>query len=118
MEIDPENVQFKQNLQSCKDEMKAANDPMGSMFGPQAMVKLMANPRTAKYFEDPQFRNMFEMCKQQPQMLMQLMQSDPRFMEIFQVLTGIDLMKMQEDQMQNKEMSEEMKKKAEAERKM
>jgi hypothetical protein len=35
---------------------------------------------------------MFEMCKQNPQMMMQLMQADPRFMDIFKELTGIDLM--------------------------
>jgi len=43
---------------------------MGAMFGPQAMMKLMMNPRIAGYFQDPQFRMKFEMCKQNPQMLM------------------------------------------------
>ena len=33
---------------------------MGNMFGgPQAEAKLRANPRIAKYFEDPQFNNMW-----------------------------------------------------------
>ena len=32
---------------------------MGDMFGPQGKAKLMANPRIAKYFEDPQFNTMF-----------------------------------------------------------
>jgi hypothetical protein len=40
------------------------------MFGPEAMMKLMANPRIAGYFQDPKFRNSFEMCKKDPQMLM------------------------------------------------
>jgi len=35
---------------------------MGDMFGPQGKAKLMANPRIAKYFDDPQFNAMFEMC--------------------------------------------------------
>ncbi len=43
------------------------------------MAKLMSNPRTMAYFQDPKFRNLFEMCKQNPQMLMQMMQIDPRF---------------------------------------
>lgn len=53
------------------------------MFGPQAMAKLMQNPRVANYFKDPMFRNKFELVKQDPQMLMQVMQTDPRFMDIF-----------------------------------
>lgn len=65
------------------------------MFGPQAMMKLMANPRIAKYFEDIKFRNTFEMVKRDPQMLMKIMQTDPRFMDIFKELTGIDLEDMQ-----------------------
>ena len=64
------------------------------MFGPAAMAKLKANPRIANYFNDPKFCNMFEMMKQNPQVMMQLVQSDPRFMDVFKELTGIDLMEM------------------------
>ena len=33
---------------------------MGNMFGgPEAEAKLRANPRIAKYFEDPQFAGMW-----------------------------------------------------------
>ena len=46
---------------------------MAGMFGPEAMMKLMQNPTTAKFFQDPQFRNMFEMVKRDPNMLMQVM---------------------------------------------
>jgi hypothetical protein len=48
-------------------------------------------PRIAKYFEDPKFKNLFELCQANPQMLMQVMQMDPRFMDVFKELTGIDL---------------------------
>ena len=65
------------------------------MFGPESMMKLMANPRIAQYFKDPQFRNKFEMIKKDPQMLMQVIQTDPRFMDVFKELTGIDLMDVQ-----------------------
>ena len=34
---------------------------------------------------------MFDLCMMNPQMLMQAMQMDPRFMEVFQELTGLDL---------------------------
>jgi hypothetical protein len=43
----------------------------------------MANPKIAKYFEDPGFRTKFEMMKSNPQMMMQFISSDPRFMEVF-----------------------------------
>lgn len=36
---------------------------MGDMFGPQGKAKLMANPRIAKYFDDPQFSSMYQMCQ-------------------------------------------------------
>lgn len=87
------------------------------MFGPSSMAKLMSNPRIAKYFEDPKFRNTFELVKRDPQMMMQIMQTDPRFMDVFKELTGIDLMEMQAEQMKAKEKQEDAKKKAEEERK-
>jgi hypothetical protein len=36
------------------------------------------------------------------------MQSDPRFMDVFKELTGIDLMDMQSQQMKNKDQQEDM----------
>lgn len=113
----PENAQLKQGLEKCKQDKKAAEEEGDGMFGPQAMAKLMMNPRIAKYFEDVKFRNMFEMVKQNPQMLMQVMQTDPRFMDVFKELTGIDLMEMQGERMKQKEQEEELKQKAEEERK-
>jgi hypothetical protein len=40
--------------------MGGKNDNEGP-FSPAALAKLKSNPRIAKYFEDPSFRNMFEM---------------------------------------------------------
>ena len=81
------------------------------MFGPSAMVKLMSNPRIANYFKDPQFRTKFEFLKKDPQMMMQVIQTDPRFMDVFKELTGIDLMDMQAQQMKSKEKQEDLRKK-------
>ena len=50
---------------------------------------------------------MFEMCQSNPQMLMQVMQMDPRFMDVFKELTGIDMGDMQEQKAKNDDMSEE-----------
>jgi len=48
-------------------------------------------------------------------MLMQMMQVDPRLMDVLKEVTGIDLMSMQEQQMKSKDRSEEMRKKADEE---
>ena len=52
------------------------------MFGPEAMAKLMTNPKTAGYLKDPGFRSMFEMCKKNPQMLFEMMKFDNRFQDV------------------------------------
>ena len=114
LKLNPENAQIKQGLDQCRKEKAAAGtDDAGGMFGPEAMVKLMSNPRIAGYFQDPKFRNSFELCKKDPQMLMQIIQIDPRFMDVFKELTGIDLMDMQSQQMKAKDKQEDFRKKNE-----
>ncbi len=54
------------------------------------------------------------MCSKDPQMLMQLIQTDPRFMDVFKELTGIDLMDVQEKEMKKKDNDAETKKKRDA----
>lgn len=90
---------------------------MGSMFGGKGEEELKRNPRIAKYFEDPHFRNKWDVCQKDPQAMMQFVQTDPRFMDVFKEMTGIDLMDMQEKEMKRKEQMEDMRKKREAEEK-
>ncbi len=66
-------------------------------FSAEALTKLKTNPKIAMHLMDPQFKNMYDMCIANPQMLMQVMQMDPRFMDVFKELTGLDLGKMQEE---------------------
>jgi stress-induced-phosphoprotein 1 len=114
LKLNPDNAQIKQGLDQCRMEKAAAGtDDAGGMFGPEAMVKLMSNPRIAGYFQDPKFRNSFEMCKKDPQMLMQIIQIDPRFMDVFKELTGIDLLDMQSQQMKAKDKQEDFRKRNE-----
>jgi hypothetical protein len=35
-------------------------------FSAAALAKLKTNPKIAKYFEDPKFKNLFELCQQNP----------------------------------------------------
>jgi hypothetical protein len=73
---------------------------------------LKTNPKIAGHLMDPQFRSLYDMCIANPQMLMQVMQMDPRFMDVFKELTGLDLGKMQEERAKNDDKTEEMKKQA------
>ena len=130
IERDPQNAQIQAGLQQVITEkrqseqqpfsqgppggmgggMPGMGGPGGMFGGPEAEAKLKANPRIAKYFEDPIFNNKWLMCQQDPQMMMQLIQSDPRFMDVFKELTGIDLMDMQEKEMKNKQRADDQKK--------
>jgi stress-induced-phosphoprotein 1 len=47
--------------------------------------------------------------------MMQFVQTDPRMMDVFKEITGIDLMDMQAQQMKGKEKSEDMRKKRDEE---
>mmetsp|Transcript_7375 Transcript_7375/g.12458 ORF Transcript_7375/g.12458 Transcript_7375/m.12458 type:complete len:144 (-) Transcript_7375:1103-1534(-) len=121
LEIDPSNAQMQQGMSQILKEKRGGGGGMGglgSMFGPEGEAKLKQNPRIAKYFEDPKFKTMWDMCSQNPQMMMQLVQQDPRFMDVFKEITGIDLMDMQEKQMKKQDDMEELKKKREQEEKV
>ena len=76
------------------------------MFGPEAEAKLKTDPRTAPFFNDVDFKNKFEMCKMDQNFMMQVMQQDPWFMQVFSVLTGLDLQGMAQQQQEAKEEKE------------
>ena len=78
------------------------NNPMSA----ENLERMKTVPKFAPWFKDVQFNNMFEMCKQNPMMILQLSQQDPRFMEIFGELTGIDMNAMREEKMKDDELSE------------
>ena len=100
--------------------MGGMGGPPGGQDGPFSKAKLEAiktNPKFAAYFQDVQFKNMFDMCMMNPQMLMQAIQMDPRFMEIFKELTGLDLMDLGAKQAKQEEENKEAAAKREAEEK-
>ena len=113
LELEPGNAQIKEAIDNL--DKPSAQEEENPFFTADAMTKLMANEKTKKFFSDPDFRNKFDFCKQNPQMFMQLMQTDPRFMQVFQVITGIDLEAMQEQQFKNRDKMDELKKQKEAE---
>ena len=102
LEVDPNNQAVKDSL----NEMEAsAKNPFMKNF-----PKLYTDPRTSKYMSDPNFTNLLNMAMKDQTMLMGLVSKDPRFMDVFSVLSGIDLGAMNEDAMKNKKDNEEQNK--------
>lgn len=126
LKIEPGNAQLKAGESKVHQDLAAqmrsqgggmggmGGAGLGGMFGPEGEAKLKANPRIAKYFEDPTFQTKWAMCQQNPQMMMQLLQTDPRLMDVFKELTGVDLLQMNEDKQRNAEQEADLRKKAKA----
>ncbi|MCQ2820821.1 MAG: tetratricopeptide repeat protein [archaeon] len=110
LKIDPNNAQLKEAAQEME---MAAKNPFLKNY-----EKLFTDPRTAKYMADPSFKNLLDYGMRDQNALLQLIQTDPRFMDVFSVLTGIDMTKMNEEMAKNqKAQEEEEKKKKEEEEK-
>ena len=57
---------------------------------------------------DPKFKNLLVFALKDQKILFQLLHTDPRFMDVFSVLNGIDMTKMNEDALKaQKERKEE-----------
>jgi len=76
-------------------------------LGLGGLAKAESDPRVAKWLkEDIMFRNQFDMLKMNPNMILQLMGSDPRWMEVFKILTGVDLQAFSEAKQKEQELHE------------
>ncbi len=67
---------------------------MGGLFGPDMMAKIALDPKTRGYMSDPEFMKKLELLQRDPNQLSNML-SDPRIMEVFQVILGMQGMKMQ-----------------------
>lgn len=123
LEIERDNATLKDSLLETERKLKEENNPFAKNFH-----LLYTDPRTSRYMSDPTFVNLLQMGMKDPNMLTSMLGKDPRFMDVFSVLTGIDLGKMGEEQEKSKkekeaqdkkrkEEEEIAKKKAEEERK-
>lgn len=50
-------------------------------------IKLMTNPETKDFIQDPQFLKKIQLCMQNPAMLNVFMQQDPKIKKAFEVLS-------------------------------
>ena len=97
LKYDAGNAQCKQMLEQA--EMQLMQQTMGGMGGgmgggmpgmdgdgPFSAAKLEAlktNPKIAEFMKDVKFKNLYDLCIQNPQMLIQFIQMDPRFQVVF-----------------------------------
>ena len=110
LEKDPNNEQIKNAI----NEIEQNNNPFMKNYH-----KLFTDPRTANLMKDPQFKNLLDYAMRDQKFLLDIMQKDPRFMDVFSVLTGLDLTKMNEEarEAEEKRKNDEEKKKKEDEEK-
>ena len=83
----PEDSGLKSGLadaQKAKESSQNAN-PMGGLFSPQMLTKLVGHPKFGPKLADPTFMAKLQLAQKNPQFLM----SDPELMEVLQVILGI-----------------------------
>lgn len=99
IEMDANNQQLKDALNEAENVSK---NPFAKNFS-----KLYTDPRTSKYMSDTNFQNLLQYAMKDQKVLMQLVQTDPRFMDVFAVLTGLDLNLMQQESQKSKQKSDQ-----------
>jgi stress-induced-phosphoprotein 1 len=99
LQLEPNNAQLKEGLKEVEDSLK---NPFTKNYS-----KLYTDPKTSKYMTDPQFKNLLDYAMKDQKVLMQLIQTDPRFMDVFGVLTGIDLTSLNEEAGKSKKKKDE-----------
>jgi stress-induced-phosphoprotein 1 len=95
-ELDPGNQNISDDLQNARDRLARSQSSgrpggsdqfnLGSIFSPQPLASLRANPQTAPLFNDPSFTTMIHDLQSNPQAAMTKYQGDPRMQLVLQAL--------------------------------
>ena len=85
LDLDPSNQQLKDGLERVKETKDSGESGFGGDFMQQAFGKLLMNPETAGYFQDPEFMKKLTAIQKNPQS-MSLYMSDPKIQKAFQVI--------------------------------
>lgn len=106
LELEPANQQLKEGLQRVKEAKAQEEDfDMSSLLGGAGaggagkipgmdqqsqgiLTALLSNPKTQKYFQDPDFLQKLMSIQKNPALLGTYMQTDPRIKEAFETLMG------------------------------
>ena len=88
----PADAGLKKGLEDVKREKDqppagAGGPPGGGLFSPTMLAQMAMDPRFKKYLEDPSIMGKIKMIQQNPN-LMPTMLSDPKMMEMLQLLMG------------------------------
>ena len=82
IEIDPNNVSLKEGLEQAQQALEEGG------YIQQMLLKLMADPETKEYLQDPTFVQKMQMIQQNPQMI-GMFASDPKVQKALQVMFGL-----------------------------
>lgn len=86
--VAPEDAGLKSGLeeiQKIKDSMASAGaNPMGGLFGPQMLAKLVGHPKFGPKLADPAFMQKIQMMQSNPNAMLQ----DPEMMEVLTAILG------------------------------
>jgi stress-induced-phosphoprotein 1 len=95
LDIDPNNEQISSALKDVEKQIMGTADGMGNMFdmfkGPEIWGKIASNPSTAPYLNQPDFVQMLQTVQSNPSTVQNYLQ-DPRMMNVFGMMLGVNVM--------------------------
>jgi len=89
LELDGSNDQLKAGLEETLRKKEDRNSPFANMFNSENLTKLMAHPKTAGHFYNPQFMQKLGSMQQNPNLIQAYLQ-DPAIMDCLGVMVGLD----------------------------
>ncbi|RZC73354.1 hypothetical protein C5167_048834 [Papaver somniferum] len=107
LEIDPNNEGLKSGLSdaqaSATSKSRSSSNPFGKIFDrPDLWAKLMADPSTRMYLQQPDFVQMIQNIQKNPDMV-NLYMNDQRMMAVLGVLLNINMRTANPDEMMEKD---------------
>ncbi|KAM9987449.1 hypothetical protein ACTFIZ_005181 [Dictyostelium cf. discoideum] len=93
LKIDPTNQQLEEALEDAQFATTGAKDPasaMANLFSAQNLTKLRFNPKTAPFFQQPDFVAIMDQISKNPSLFSQHI-ADQRFSTCLGVLLGVDI---------------------------
>lgn len=80
----PEDAGLKSGRDEVKKILDSKQGPLGGLFGPQMLSKLVGHPKFGPKLADPAFMRKLQMVNSNPSLMMQ----DPELMEVISALIG------------------------------
>ena len=86
MKQDPQNQGLKSGLKAVEDKLGGGGMPQMNEQSIQAMMKLIGNPETKDYIQDPALMQKIQACIQNPAMEAYMSTGDPRVKKAMEVI--------------------------------